>query len=294
MKARLNYRKQSSLATSAVFGTSEKSSLPWKYSSLRILWKTISSQFRGPQLVDFQCNHPVYHFCCNVVLDFFNCILMALGCTGWADRVGDVFQDKFDPSNELHKKIKAEIELGNGLPDLNTVNGAMECLKKAGFEVCYCVIVFSFKPKLHFIRCVVCWPAYLVAMKIWHKAGWHLHTYVSNIESQILDSILEIIGVRLCAWWCRGSVFSPSWFASEFKWLLQVRSIDTPVDQSFMALFEAYSALVDEFVDCVCGCWGLFFQTVSSVSPCGINGRQIGLLCSLKLRCALRAHHGIF
>mmetsp|Transcript_31309 Transcript_31309/g.43406 ORF Transcript_31309/g.43406 Transcript_31309/m.43406 type:complete len:346 (+) Transcript_31309:33-1070(+) len=43
--------------------------------------------------------------------------------------------DKYDPMNEEHRRIKAEIELGNGLPDLNSTRGALHMLKKAGFEV---------------------------------------------------------------------------------------------------------------------------------------------------------------
>jgi sterol 24-C-methyltransferase len=44
-------------------------------------------------------------------------------------------QDKYDPNNARHAKCKAEIELGNGLPDLNTCVGAMAMLQEAGFEV---------------------------------------------------------------------------------------------------------------------------------------------------------------
>ncbi|KAL2478349.1 Cycloartenol-C-24-methyltransferase [Forsythia ovata] len=43
--------------------------------------------------------------------------------------------DAFDPSNEEHQKIKAEIELGNGLPDIRLTRQCLEALKQAGFEV---------------------------------------------------------------------------------------------------------------------------------------------------------------
>ncbi|XP_073023292.1 cycloartenol-C-24-methyltransferase isoform X1 [Primulina eburnea] len=43
--------------------------------------------------------------------------------------------EAFDPSNKEHQKIKAEIELGNGLPDIRTTQQCLEALKKAGFEV---------------------------------------------------------------------------------------------------------------------------------------------------------------
>lgn len=43
--------------------------------------------------------------------------------------------DHFDPTNETHQKSKAEIELGNGLPDIRTTNQCLEALRLAGFEV---------------------------------------------------------------------------------------------------------------------------------------------------------------
>ncbi|GBF91937.1 cycloartenol-C-24-methyltransferase [Raphidocelis subcapitata] len=43
--------------------------------------------------------------------------------------------DKYDPSNQEHKTIMAEIELGNGLPDVRTTAETIESLKAAGFVV---------------------------------------------------------------------------------------------------------------------------------------------------------------
>ncbi|MCO5570152.1 hypothetical protein L7F22_023869 [Adiantum nelumboides] len=43
--------------------------------------------------------------------------------------------DAYDPQNAEHQKIKAEIELGNGLPDVRTTSQCLEALKAAGFEV---------------------------------------------------------------------------------------------------------------------------------------------------------------
>ncbi|CAL9152640.1 unnamed protein product [Musa hybrid cultivar] len=43
--------------------------------------------------------------------------------------------DHFDPNNQSHQKIKAEIELGNGLPDIKTTRECVDALKLAGFEV---------------------------------------------------------------------------------------------------------------------------------------------------------------
>ncbi|PIN27157.1 SAM-dependent methyltransferase [Handroanthus impetiginosus] len=43
--------------------------------------------------------------------------------------------DTFDPNNKDHQKIKAEIELGNGLPDIRFTSQCLEALKQSGFEV---------------------------------------------------------------------------------------------------------------------------------------------------------------
>uniref|UniRef100_A0A2P2LHN6 Methyltransferase n=1 Tax=Rhizophora mucronata TaxID=61149 RepID=A0A2P2LHN6_RHIMU len=43
--------------------------------------------------------------------------------------------DSFDPQNQEHQKIKAEIEIGDGLPDIRRTGQCIEALKKAGFEV---------------------------------------------------------------------------------------------------------------------------------------------------------------
>ncbi|KAK6928763.1 Sterol methyltransferase C-terminal, partial [Dillenia turbinata] len=43
--------------------------------------------------------------------------------------------DSYDPSNQTHQKIKAEIEIGNGLPDIRLTTKCLEAVKEAGFEV---------------------------------------------------------------------------------------------------------------------------------------------------------------
>ncbi|KAF8701578.1 hypothetical protein HU200_033500 [Digitaria exilis] len=45
--------------------------------------------------------------------------------------------DKFDPSNSKHMDIKAEIELGSGLPDIRTTRQCIQAMKDAGFEVIF-------------------------------------------------------------------------------------------------------------------------------------------------------------
>ncbi|KNC79477.1 cycloartenol-C-24-methyltransferase [Sphaeroforma arctica JP610] len=42
---------------------------------------------------------------------------------------------RFDPDNIEHVKIKSDIEIGNGLPDVLTTKECLEALKKAGFEI---------------------------------------------------------------------------------------------------------------------------------------------------------------
>uniref|UniRef100_A0ACD6AEE7 Uncharacterized protein n=1 Tax=Avena sativa TaxID=4498 RepID=A0ACD6AEE7_AVESA len=43
--------------------------------------------------------------------------------------------DHYDPSNATHKRIKDEIELGNGLPDIRSTQQCLQAVKDAGFEV---------------------------------------------------------------------------------------------------------------------------------------------------------------
>uniref|UniRef100_A0A0A9F5M6 Methyltransferase n=1 Tax=Arundo donax TaxID=35708 RepID=A0A0A9F5M6_ARUDO len=45
--------------------------------------------------------------------------------------------DKFDPNNTKHRTIKAEIELGSGLPDIRTTRQCIQVIKDAGFEVVF-------------------------------------------------------------------------------------------------------------------------------------------------------------
>ncbi|KAI5057579.1 hypothetical protein GOP47_0027981 [Adiantum capillus-veneris] len=41
----------------------------------------------------------------------------------------------YDPQSSIHKSIKAEIEYGNGLPDIRTTTEYMQALKDAGFQI---------------------------------------------------------------------------------------------------------------------------------------------------------------
>lgn len=43
--------------------------------------------------------------------------------------------DRYDPSNETHRRIKHGIEVGDGLPDMETCEQAVKAMKAAGFEV---------------------------------------------------------------------------------------------------------------------------------------------------------------
>ncbi|CAL5430921.1 unnamed protein product [Camellia sinensis] len=42
--------------------------------------------------------------------------------------------DSFDPNNEEHQRIKGEVELGNGLPDIRSMKQCLEALKLPSFE----------------------------------------------------------------------------------------------------------------------------------------------------------------
>ncbi|KAK3223927.1 hypothetical protein Dsin_010952 [Dipteronia sinensis] len=43
--------------------------------------------------------------------------------------------DSFDPQNKEHQRIKAEIEIGDGLPDIRFSRQCLDALKQAGFEI---------------------------------------------------------------------------------------------------------------------------------------------------------------
>ncbi|KAK2980678.1 hypothetical protein RJ640_020199 [Escallonia rubra] len=43
--------------------------------------------------------------------------------------------DSFDPDNQEYQKIKADIEIGNGLPDIILTGQCLDALKQAGFDV---------------------------------------------------------------------------------------------------------------------------------------------------------------
>ncbi|GJN09921.1 hypothetical protein PR202_ga27975 [Eleusine coracana subsp. coracana] len=43
--------------------------------------------------------------------------------------------DHYDPNNATHKRIKDEVELGNGLPDIRSTRQCLQAVKDAGFEV---------------------------------------------------------------------------------------------------------------------------------------------------------------
>ncbi|XP_039782093.1 cycloartenol-C-24-methyltransferase 1-like isoform X1 [Panicum virgatum] len=45
--------------------------------------------------------------------------------------------DRFDPNNGKHLSIKADIELGNGLPDIRTTHQCVQAMKDAGFEIIF-------------------------------------------------------------------------------------------------------------------------------------------------------------
>jgi hypothetical protein len=51
--------------------------------------------------------------------------------------------DRFDPNNGKHLAIKAEIELGDGLPDIRTTRQCVQAMKDAGFEVPHSYIILT-------------------------------------------------------------------------------------------------------------------------------------------------------
>ncbi|CAN1342307.1 SMT1 [Linum perenne] len=46
--------------------------------------------------------------------------------------------DSYNPENKDHQRIKAEVEIGDGLPDIRSTTQCIEALQKAGFEASHC------------------------------------------------------------------------------------------------------------------------------------------------------------
>nr|GMD39792.1 Cycloartenol-C-24-methyltransferase [Ipomoea batatas] len=59
--------------------------------------------------------------------------------------------DSFNPNNIEHQRIKNEVELGNGLPDIRSTGECIEALKLAGFEVSTLTVTKSV-----FYQCLNC------------------------------------------------------------------------------------------------------------------------------------------
>jgi len=43
--------------------------------------------------------------------------------------------DKYDPENPVHKEIKHNIEVGDGLPNMDTIQTSLDALRKSGWEI---------------------------------------------------------------------------------------------------------------------------------------------------------------
>jgi len=46
--------------------------------------------------------------------------------------------DEYDPENPVHREVKHNIEVGDGIPNMDTTKKALEALKKCGWEIIEC------------------------------------------------------------------------------------------------------------------------------------------------------------
>ncbi|KAJ0013499.1 hypothetical protein Pint_21054 [Pistacia integerrima] len=81
-------------------------------------------------LIYFSIAHCLFHALCGCYKEIYRvlkpgqCFMAFEWC----------ITDYFDPKNQEHHKIKAEIEIGDGLPDIRYTRQCLEALKQAGFE----------------------------------------------------------------------------------------------------------------------------------------------------------------
>ncbi|KAM3205562.1 Cycloartenol-C-24-methyltransferase 1 [Capsicum chinense] len=115
---------------------------------------------RGKELnriagVDYTCSYVKADFMCMPFADNSFDGIFAIEATCHAPNVFDCYKeifrvlkpgqyfanyewcitDFFDPNNSNHRRIKREVELGNGLPDIRSMGQCIEALKHAGFEI---------------------------------------------------------------------------------------------------------------------------------------------------------------
>eukprot|EP00958_Prasinococcus_capsulatus_P019416 scaffold2391_cov381-Prasinococcus_capsulatus_cf.AAC.9 len=93
--------------------------------------------------------------------------------------------DTYDPSNAVHKQSKEEIEIGNGLPDLQTCADCVANMKAAGFEILQAEDLTR--------TAEVAWYAPL-SPTMWTANGFRL-TIVGRTITRVMVGLLELVGI---------------------------------------------------------------------------------------------------
>jgi sterol 24-C-methyltransferase len=95
--------------------------------------------------------------------------------------------DKYDPTNPVHNKIKKDIEIGDGLPNLDTTKEVIDSLQKAGFEI----IEYKDLSPTDSINPI---PWYQPLSPNFSLSGFRLTTF-GQLTTHYLVKILETIGI---------------------------------------------------------------------------------------------------
>lgn len=86
-----------------------------------------NESFDGAYAIEATCHAPDRVACYKQIYDKLKPGAV-FACYEWC------LTDKFDPQNPEHVRMKRDIELGNGLPDITTTSVCWEAMQKAGFE----------------------------------------------------------------------------------------------------------------------------------------------------------------
>jgi sterol 24-C-methyltransferase len=94
---------------------------------------------------------------------------------------------KYDPSNAAHNKVKHDIEVGDGLPSLDTFQVALDALRAAGFEI----IEYKDLATVDDINPI---PWYQPLVPAWSFSGFRLTT-IGKMSTHYFVNALEKIGI---------------------------------------------------------------------------------------------------
>ncbi|KAK2175692.1 hypothetical protein NP493_710g00029 [Ridgeia piscesae] len=91
-----------------------------------------------------------------------------------------VMTDKYDPTNPYHKQLKEEIMLGDGLPDINSIETVLHAVKSNGFELLETADMVEHSPVPWYSVMQPRWT--LADFKITPLGRWLTHVALMGLE----------------------------------------------------------------------------------------------------------------